>query len=466
MKTIAEKIAELSVKRSAAIASMTALVEKADSEERELVESEVTEFEGFKAEIKGFDASIQRNEDLEELQKEKAVPVAAPSIEVMPVVIETIQKDLEPGLAMIRYAKALANANNDYTKAGHMASHHYKDTPMIGKALSARGMGMPSSLEKAVQVPALTTDLPWAGELIYMDNLESQFIELLRPETVIGQLSGMVQIPFNVRIPNQVSGLTSAGWVGEAQQKPVGQAAYGSTTFPWAKMALITSYSDEMLRFSSPSIDTLLRDDLVKTLTQFTDDEFLSDNPAVGDLSPSGIRDGITSVPSTGITVAAVTNDFNAALLHYATNNLGTDSLICIMSTRTEQNLLSLRTTQDLFAFKAEMLGGTIMGVPYITSNNVPTNLGLGFDETYILFIKQNEIFWAEEGFAIDTSKEASIQMSDVVGGEFDVGPPVLQAPSAVSAWQNNLTFLRCERYMYWQHRRVLGMYEITAVLY
>ena len=478
MNKLQKRINELQKKRLEAIESMTVIVDS-DTDDV-LLEEEALKFTELEKSIKEFDAGIERAEKMLDLQAKAAIEIDESPIETIietnidksAAIIVDIEKDIHPADKMVRLVKSLANAQNNYAVAAQLAEKHYGDTPGIHKMLRAQSQGMPTNLQhvqhKAVVPPADTIDPAWAGALVYADTLASEFIDWLRPETIVGKLTGMRNIPFNVQIPRQIAAMTAANWVGQSQQKPVGKAEYDNILFPWAKMALITAFSDELLRFSNPQIDILLREEIVKALVQFTDEHFISDVAATPGVSPGGIRSGATSYPSTGQTVASVTDDFNTILTHYATNNLGIDGVICIMSPRTENYLMSQRTAQEIFSWKSEMMGGTIMGIPYISSNYVPTNLGAGLNESFILFVKQSEVFVAQEGFTVDTSKEASIQMVDTVGGEFSAADPLVQSPSSVSLWQNNLTALRCERYMYWEPRRdpseVVAL--ISAVLY
>jgi hypothetical protein len=66
------------------------------------------------------------------------------------------------------------------------------------------------------------------------------------------------------------------------------------------------------------------------------------------------------------------------------------------------------------------------------------------------------DILLADEGgFRIDTSTEASLQMSD---------PPSAGATSLVSLWQNNLLGIRLEKFINWAPRRSNAVYVINSV--
>ncbi|MCM2209845.1 phage major capsid protein, partial [Klebsiella quasipneumoniae] len=69
------------------------------------------------------------------------------------------------------------------------------------------------------------------------------------------------QVPFNIRIPAQTSG-GSANWVGQGKAKPLTKFDFESITFSFAKVAAIAVLTDELIRFSNPAADALVRNAL------------------------------------------------------------------------------------------------------------------------------------------------------------------------------------------------------------
>ena len=67
-------------------------------------------------------------------------------------------------------------------------------------------------------------------------NLASEFVEFLRPQTILGRIGGMTRTPFNVRITGQTSGATGY-WVGQGQSKPLTRFNFNAQTLGWAKVA-------------------------------------------------------------------------------------------------------------------------------------------------------------------------------------------------------------------------------------
>ncbi len=68
-----------------------------------------------------------------------------------------------------------------------------------------------------------TTDPQWAGSLSEYQEYAQDFIDYLRPQTIIGRfgqggIPALRQVPFNIRVHAQVSG-GAAGWV-RVRQNP------------------------------------------------------------------------------------------------------------------------------------------------------------------------------------------------------------------------------------------------------
>src|SRR6185436_17832230 len=100
----------------------------------------------------------------------------------------------------------------------------YKDAPEV------------ELMVKAAVAAGTTTDSTWAGPLAVAQPLVDEFLELLRPRTLLGRIPGMRQVPFNVSVPSQTTGGTY-GWVGQNKPKPVTKADFSTVSVPSAKAA-------------------------------------------------------------------------------------------------------------------------------------------------------------------------------------------------------------------------------------
>ncbi|MBE8151572.1 phage major capsid protein [Escherichia coli] len=150
-----------------------------------------------------------------------------------------------------------------------------------------------------------TTDPQWAGSLSEYQEYAQDFIDYLRPQTIIGRfgqggIPALRQVPFNIRVHAQVSG-GAAGWVGEGKAKPLTKFDFESITFSHAKVSAIAVLTEELIRFSSPAADALVRNALAEAVVARLDTDFVDPKKAaVADVSPASITHDVKGTASTG----------------------------------------------------------------------------------------------------------------------------------------------------------------------
>ena len=125
-----------------------------------------------------------------------------------------MHRNLPKGTAFTRYAMALARSRGNVMAAAEIAKQAWGSTTPKWNVL------------RAAVAAGTTTDATWAAPLAPYQNMQSEFIELLRPMTVLGQINGLRAIPFHVNMPRQTSG-ASAGWVGQGARSR--SASWAST---------------------------------------------------------------------------------------------------------------------------------------------------------------------------------------------------------------------------------------------
>jgi len=290
----------------------------------------------------------------------------------------------------------------------------------------------------------------WAPDLVYAQNLVSEFIEFLRPMTIVGKfgtgsIPSLRRIPFNVRMVGQTSG-GRGQWVGEASPKPVKRFDFSPTSLTWAKVAAISVISDELARFSSPSAEMLVRDALAGDLAEGLDIDFIDPDKAedVG-VSPASVTNGVNPLPTAGSDAAAVRADIKALFSAFIAANINPTSGVFIMPNTVALALSLLRNPLGQAEFPLiTMNGGTLEGLPVITSQYAAF---ASPNKNIVVLAVANEIFLSDDGqVSVDVSREASIEMESEPGGS--------PAGQTVSMFQNNLLALRAERYINWKKRR------------
>src|SRR5262245_45232501 len=259
--TTREQITTFENSRAAKAARMVAIMNDAGNAGNTLDQAQSEEYDGLDREVKSLDDHLTRLRRAESLNVASAVPIpAAPDPAALamvrgpvppapaPVPIVQVRSPLPPATAFVRMVKAMAACRGDRMAAIEFAKQWHDSTPEVELALKA-----------AVAVaPGTTTDVAWAGPLVTVQNLANEFVELLRPATVLGKVPGLRTVPFNVSVPVQTAG-GSYGWVGQGAPKPVTKLAFAPVKLDVTKAAAIIVITDELARLSTPSAEATVR---------------------------------------------------------------------------------------------------------------------------------------------------------------------------------------------------------------
>lgn len=465
MKTIAEQIAALEATRVAKAQRMTDVMQKSLDENRSTDTAESEEFDAIDNEIKKLDDDIGRLRRMERMQAAGAASATDQSKAFEqqtatqhgtsnPVQVKTVEK-LEPGIAFARYAMCLTKAKGNHQVAAQLAEKHFPNTESVVRTLKAQAEG--ADLQEMMRVKATvpagtTTDATWAAPLVYANTFGGDFIEFLRPRTLIGQ-AAFRPVPFNVRISGQTSGGT-AGWVGQGKSKPVTKFDYNAVTVPFTKVAAIAVITQELARFSDPSAERLVRDSLADTVIARVDsDLFDPDLAAVANVSPAGLLNGVAPVagPTSGDP-----DDVRCALMRLWAAWDGTfmGARPAYYTTPAVARYLAFaRDALGNLAFPGVTpFGGTLDGIPLRVSQYLANNGGSGGSP--LILVDESEIYLADDGsVTLDQSDQASIEMSDTPVGSSSVTVTSNGSPF-VSMWQTNSIAFRAERFIWWGARR------------
>lgn len=313
-----------------------------------------------------------------------------------------------------------------------------------------QGWNAPDSVIRAATQKAVigtTTDDKFGKELIDYANLTGEFIELVRQKTVVDKIAPLMrQVPFNVKIPMQTAS-GSVGWVGEGKMKPVGNPEFGSMTLGHAKIAGIVLLSDELIRFSNPKADQLVRDDLVATVAQFIDQQFFDPDKAEAAESPASILHGVNAVVSTGVSADKYDADLQTLIAKVVDAGFSLEGAVWAMSETRAMQLSGMRDALGRTYFEGMSLVGSrsLKGLPVLTC---------GYLADKIVLIIPNQILLADDGgIDFSVSTEATIKMGTD------------EAPKMVNLFQNNLTAIRAERFIRWKPRmtKAVGYIKYTG---
>ena len=440
---VQDQIRTLEAKHLALTDASKAIFAKAGDEGRTTDDEEREQAKTNSSEAAAVLEDLKLLRDLERQTIPKAVAVQGNSTEqamsVRSGVSITAGRPVVPvGTAFTRYAMALASSRGSTFDAINMAKRWKDSTPEVLRAFEMKAD------------PGTVADATWAAPLAVPTNLASEFVGLLRGATVLGRLN-LRRVPFNVQIPVQTAGSLVA-WVGETSPKPVGELAFTSVTLGYSKVAGIVVISEELARLSSPSAEETVRSDLVAAISEFIDQQFLSESVAATATNPAGIARDVTAIPASGTDEVALRCDFAAALSAFSTAGLSTSNVAIVMSEQMASNIAlmvnALGQTPSFISMGAN--GGTLGGLTVITSQNVPSDT----TGQNIYFIKQNEVFLADDGaVSLDSSREATLDMAGTTTATY-------------SLWQRNSVGIRAERWINYQRRRDGAVQYISGAAY
>lgn len=418
--------------------------------------------------------TVEEDEDDEEIDLDNPAPTSSGKKKVAALRekgvagVQTVQlrKELAPGIMFARYIKCVGASRGDITMAAQMAKLHYPDTPQISQVIKAGLVnGMLADVLKTAVPGALPTDAAWAGPLMAYNQFAGDFIDFLRPKTIVGKfgtgnIPSLRAVPFNVHIRGQTTG-GSAGWVGAGKPKPVTSFGFNDTYLGFSKVAAIAVLTEELLRFSNPSAEGLTRDALAGAIIERLDIDFIDPaKAAVANVSPASVTHGVTAIHSSGATAADIRADLASLIGTMVDSNLDMTNAVFIMPAIVAMRLGLIRNSFGQKEFPdVTVNGGVLEGIPVITSQYLPTDTA---GATVILAVA-SEIYLADDGsVTVDASREASIQMLDNPTNSASDGTPT----TMVSMYQTNSVALRAERYINWQKRRTAAVAVLDQVVW
>jgi HK97 family phage major capsid protein len=457
MKTTAEKIRELEDEIEDHRARMAKLLEDAEDDDEkngDLDEDEEKEFAEEEEEKKKKELRLARlKSTFKSEQTAKPVnrePTVKARSERVPA---EVKAPGDKGIGFARAVMCYAAAKGVRGDAVEIAKQHYPNQRDLQLFLKAPVSG------------GTTTEPTWAKPLVDPTNLTSEFIEFLRPQTILGKFGqggvpGLRRIPFNVRITGQLTG-GAAGWVGEGKGIPLTKADFFDVTLRWTKVGAISVLSEDLIRFSAPSAEVLVRDMLAEALVEQLDKDFI--NPSIGavtDVRPAAVTSGAATTTASGIDVAAIKSDIKGRINTFIAANIATSGVVIVMRNTQASALAVLDTPLGVPVFpKITANGGELLGYPVIASQYVPQGV--------VVFLSAPDIFLADDGdVSVDMSREASLQMdsSPTMAMGDNIGSPYTPVPAqVVSMFQTSSVAIRALRMINWAKRRTTAVTYLTS---
>lgn len=459
-----EEIKQYQATRAAKVAEMQAIMKTATDAGETLDESQSDAYDALENEISAIDKHLKRLETMQKVNQSVVKAIGAQPVQGddeanatqsrNPTVAATVKvkPTQEKGIAFARLARSIGLAKGNYVQALQIAQNRYQDDPRIINIL------------KDAVSAGTTSGGTWAAPLVGDEStVFADFAEFLRPMTILGKFGAggvpaLRRVPFRTRLLSQDSG--GAGyWVGEGAAKPVTNFDFAGTTLDPLKVANIAVVTMELLRDSSPSAEAIIRDQLAAALKERMDIDFIdpekTDAPGI---SPASITNGVTPITSSGNDADGVRNDIRQLFNTFiAANNAPTNG-VWIMSSVTALALSLMQNPLGQVEFPGlGMTGGTLFGLPVITSQYVPTDSAGG----YVFLVNASDIYFGDEGgVSVDMSDQASLQMLDNPTNNSATPTPT----TTVSLWQTNSIGFRAERTLNWKKRRATAVAVLDGV--
>lgn len=453
-KSYADQIASWEATRAAKSARLDELLTKSGEAGLTLDEAEAEEYDTITDEIEKIDKQLVRLRAAEEREKKAAVAVAgrtpAEGGQARGGVV-TVERPLPPGIQFARYSMCMGMARGVASEAKQLARHHYGD--------NAAPLERLIDLQQRAGVGAGSTATSHNLSDLVPYEIMNDFIEYLRPKTILGKF-GTTQngveipplrlVPFNTRVSGFSAGFTAA-WKGEGLPALPSAATSFFLTLTWANLAALAVLTKEEMRFSNPSAEAKVRDDLVKSVIVKQDIDFI--NPAksaTANTSPASITYNTTPLAPSGATAAAFRTDFATLLATFATLLLDPSDIVIIMSTIDALNLSLMINTLGVQSFpNITMAGGSLLGFPVITSESLVSE-GSPLEDI-IVAVKAGDIYLSDDGVVtVDASDQASIEMQTTSSQSGLTGT----GASLVSLWQTGMVGLMATREINWLLRR------------
>lgn len=454
---LAEQIGAFETKRAAIVAANEAIMQKAIDEGTTLDAAQKEEFDGNAADVTEIDDHLKRLRTMERSAGATAKPAegddangAASSRSNGERIHVKAQAKLPPGIAFARLAKVKAISRLDNEPALQVAERMYGSDSEVVAVL------------KANVAPGTTLAGNWAVNLVGDETgTFADFAEYLRPSTILGQFGtngrpSLRNVPFREPLITQTGG-GSASWVGEGKPKPLTSLGFARTTLEPLKVATICVLTEENIRSSNPSSEGIVRDTIRDAVAERIDIDFIDPgNSGSANVKPASITNGADSIAaSSGGDADDVRLDIRSLLQKYINANNKPSSGVLIMRSGDALALSLMVNALGQPEFSGiGMNGGMLLGIPVITSENVPAG--------YVVMVNASDIFEADEGgIAVDMSREASLEMKD---SGFTQDSTTSTGVALVSLWQSNLVGLRAERTINWARRRTSAVAYLTGV--
>lgn len=336
-----------------------------------------------------------------------------------------------------------------------------KGNPMQAVEIAKRKLGESNdvvSVLKAAVSAGTTTDPNWAGPLHETyQRFAGDFVEFLRSKTITGAFGrngvpSLRNVPFNLKIPTQTTG-GAAHWVAQGAPIPLTKFDFDLIELGHKKLGAIAVITEELARWSEPSAELIVRDQLAAALVETLDRDFISTDAEVTGVSPAGIRNGVAAITSSGSDIEAIKRDVEALYFEFLDADNPPETGVILMSSKLALRLSLMQNALGGYEFAGlTYAGGRFLGLPVITSNYI--------DDSEVILLNASDIYFAEGGIDVDVSDSVSLEMLD--NPTNNSATPT--GTNLTSMWQTNSIATKVLKYVDYKRRRPTAVAWLDGV--
>lgn len=435
------------------------IVERAAAEAhaRTLLDNDETPQADYDAAIAAIDvvaAKIKRHADLKSRTATEVVATAQP-VEGQETVARTVPARVETDAyssdeaarALSRSAGTLEGGARSLVLGGMIRTL----AAAGGNAYAAREMARDNYGENHPVLRALQVSTATAGGFIVPPDQSNEIIELLRAQAVI-RAAGPRIMPMprgTMTLPGQASAATAA-YGAESTTIATSNQTFNQMVLSYKKLTAMVPVSNDMMRYSGPSVDAFVRDDLVRVIALKQDQaaffgDGTTDTPqgllafamkwvahgggtvptfstsassvlAVNGTDPAGNTGGNFITANQTVTVDTVADELGGAKNRLDTANVGASRRAWFFSPRTENYMRNARNSLSLYLWREEMNTNKLNGYPYYVSNQIGNNYknadSSHSDLSFIFLVEMPEFIIADS-----MQLELAVSREGVYGG-------------------------------------------------
>lgn len=359
-----------------------------EAKDGQLTAEQLTQFDTISKGLTDDETRLNRAKAAEALTIEQAQPIVsatAPAIHV-----KSAPADY-PGAKIARFGMAIAAGKGNLADAEKFAKTELRDNDVAMAVSTAEGSG---------------------GALI-PENLSSDFIELLRPKSIVRMLGASV-VPLvngSLTIPRHTGGAIS-GYKAENASRNAENQTLDDVKLSAKTQMTIVPISNELIGRAGRNVESIFLNDMLAATATRQDKAFIRDDGTNN--TPTGMR----KTAEVGGRLKAFAGD----KADIQVVDMYLDSLVLALEESDSAMVrpgwgLSPRTAMYLYGLRdgngnkvyPEMAQGMLKGYPIGKTTNIPVNLGTGLSFSEIYFADFNDVIIGEsDTMTIDFSREAT----------------------------------------------------------